>query len=753
MREVEVLHDQLLAIFEEDPGLRPADIVVMTPDIDAYAPYISSVFGAAQDEATCIPFAIADRGSRGEAAAAAGFLGLLDLGGSRMGAAEVLGLLECAAIRARFEFEDGDLPVIKSWVKQSGIRWGEDENARLALNLPGYAHNSWKAGIERMLLGYAMPSRDRDLIQGVLAFDTVEGGETRTLANFLSFCDSVFALAHDLQSPRTLAGWRRRLQALLADFFAPSDEAQRETKAIQRVLEELAALQPAAGFDAPVALGVVRAFAAARFERERVGHGFLSGGVTFCAMLPMRTIPFEVVCLIGMNHDAFPRGRPPLAFDLMARHPRRGDRSRRSDDKYLFLEALLAARRRLYISFTGQSIQDNSRLPPSTTVGELIDVLAKGYLAPAGEGCDRPGLVTEHRLQAFSEAYFLEDSALFSYSPEDLTACAAGRERHQPGPFFPRPLPLAAEDVAPYREISPERLSAFLAHPAAFLVRNRIGIHLEEGPEALDDREPFALDPLARYRIGKDLLQKILAGGEPRELLDVYRAAGELPHGRAGGFLFSRMASEVARFAAAVERVLPMAGTEAFELDLPFEELHLKGRLTVPAGLGCLLLRYARLRAKDYLGLWVRHLCLGLAGSGAASRASLLIGRDAAFTFRPVAAGRRILADLLALFRRGLAAPLHFFPESSLAYFKSLQKQPADDAAALFRARQRWVQSDFSAGESEDPYYRLCFEHSDPLDADFRSLAAAVFEPLFNHCEPLAPVIDNGHRSPDTDRS
>jgi exodeoxyribonuclease V gamma subunit len=737
MREMEVLHDQLLAAFEQDPRLRPVDVVVMAPDIGVYAPYISAVFGAPEEERERIPYSIADRGPAGGDPVAAALLALLDLKGSRLGAAEVMGLLELPAIRDRFELPEDRLPLIAHWVREARIRWGEDERSRAALGLPGHGGNSWRSGLQRLVLGYAMPARDGRLFEGILAFDDIEGGPAWVLGNFMEFTDRVFELVRRLARPQTLVEWRRTLLDVLADFVAGPAETAPESRRIQRLLDELGGLEPEARFGAPVTLEVVRGFLSARLDRERIGHGFLSGGVTFCALLPMRSIPFQVVCLIGMNHDAFPRIQQPLSFDLIARNPRPGDRSRRNDDKYLFLEALLAARKRLYISFVGQSIADNSSLPPSVLVAELIDVVANGYAAQGEAGRPPAPLVTAHRLQAFSRAYFEERTALFSYSRVNLLACSGAGNRRPPPPFFERPLP--CEDEAAGREVGADDLCAFLSHPAGFLVRQRLGIRLSGGGEpTLEEREPFVLDPLSAYRIGQSLLERHLAGQDPAALFECLRAGGDLPHGRVGEYLFARLNAQVAQFAARVLPVLPTGAAEIVEIERAIGGFRLNARLSAHPGHGCVKLRYAKVAAKDFLRAWIDHLYLSLGESGRAPRRSLLIGRDCAWALGRVETAPEVLAGLLSLYRRGLTQPIRFFPETSLAWFLRAGRVPGDERGALAAARQRWVGGDYVVGESADPYHRLCFGQTEPLDEEFTETARAVYGPLFDHCAPIS---------------
>ena len=101
-----------------------------------------------------------------------------------------------------------------------------------------------------------------------------------------------------------------------------------------------------------------------QLDRARLNAAFLSGGITFCEHVPMRAIPFRVVCLLGMDDESFPRSSARASFDLM-QNPRLGDRNLRDDDRQLFLEALLSARDALLVTYVGQSAQDDSVRPAS----------------------------------------------------------------------------------------------------------------------------------------------------------------------------------------------------------------------------------------------------------------------------------------------------------------------------------------------------------------------------------------------------
>ena len=363
LREIEVLHDRLLAMFEEHPDLRPRDVIVMAPDIVAYTPYIRAVFDTQTDARQTIPYSIADQGAGSNKGVLRSFFSLLDLKGSRFEATRILGLLELPGIKERFDLRAADLTSIARWVRDVNIRWGRDAAGRKRIGLPGLAENTWQAGIDRLLLGYAMPGSDRRMFDGILPYDHIEGGEALVLGRFVAFLQHLFEWSERLEQSMPPADWRDVFIELLERFIAVDEDDEQEVQQLRRSLENFGCLEERAGFAVPLELEVVRTHLENTLERSHAGGGFISSGVTFCAMLPMRSIPFEVVCLIGMNTAAFPRENIPLGFDLMARFPRPGDRSRRRDDKYLFLEALVSAARVFYISYVGQSVQDNSDIP------------------------------------------------------------------------------------------------------------------------------------------------------------------------------------------------------------------------------------------------------------------------------------------------------------------------------------------------------------------------------------------------------
>ncbi len=724
MREVEVLQDNLLGFFESNPALLPKDILIMTPDIETYAPYIQAVFSLPTGDPRWIPFSIADQGVRKESQLIDSFLSLLDLQGSRMGAPQVLTILESPAVRRRFSLAEADLELIHRWVKDTRIRWGIDGESRKELGLPEFSENTWRAGLKRMLLGFALPGQDEKMFLGILPYDLIEGSDAPVLGQFLGFMERIFHSVKEMNEARSLEEWGEFLLKFVDGFFLVDGETERELHVIRRTLRDLAIRQEASGFQEKVGLEIIQSYLRTRLEGEGFGFGFLTGGVTFCAMLPMRSIPFKVVCLMGMNDDAYPRQTQSLGFDLVAKNPKPGDRSRRKDDRYLFLETLLSARERLHISYVGQSIQDNSSRPPSVLVSELLDYIDQGYELQDGKILEHG--VVKHRLQAFSPEYFKRSQELFSYSEENYEATRrAAREREEPVPFIPAGLPQPTEE---WKTVDLDQFCRFFGNPARYLLNKRLGIYLDDETGILDENEPFDLSGLDRYQLEQDLLNRVLQKRDLKEYLSAAKASGQLPHGVPGEWLYAQTCAEVDSFLRTVLPYKEKGPIESLDVDFYLDGFRLQGRIGNIYPDGLMLYRYANMRPQDRLTLWIHLHILNRTGAKKHAGKGLLICKDKICSYAAVEGSEELLRTLLAVYRQGLMKPLHFFPRSSLAYAGAMEKH-GDEGKALVAAHRTW-DSDFGASEREDPYFRLCFNKVDPLDEEFRDLAMEILGPI-----------------------
>lgn len=718
VRELEVLRDQLLALFEKIPALKPKDIVVMMPDVSVYAPFIDAVFGVPENPAHKIPYSIADRSARATSGVVDAFLRLLEIVSSRMTASEVLALLESPSVLRRFRLEPPDLELIRGWIEDCKIRWGVDAEHRTRFDLPAFADNTWRNGFDRMLLGAALMPRDREMFGGILPYDEIEGSRAELLGRFVEFGEQLFALAQDFQRPRSLADWQRDLIAALDRFLDTDDAGERELLQLRGALKRLETIAQQSANNHEIALSVILAQLEALLADAGGGAGFLSGEMTFCALKPMRSIPFSVVCLLGLNDTAYPRHERAQSFDLIAQNPKRGDRHRRDDDRALFLEALLSAREVFYLSYLGRSLRDNNPLPPSVLVSELMDYTTRSFKS------DVKDLLREHALQAFSPRYFQNDARIFSYSVDNCAAgCAAGGERIDAPEFIDAPL---AEPEG--GEVDLEQLMNFFVHPAKFFLRERLGLQLPRDEEIIEDREPFALAPPDNYQLAQDLVIDALNGGEVENALAMIRARGILPPGEMGAQAFDELCGRARAFVAEIQPHLA-APSEPLLIDERVGNFRFTARLDEMRGDTLVQYRLAKLKPKDFIRLWLKHLARHLVSSGDA----ILFGADGEqFTFAPVENARELLADLFALYAEGLRRPLRFFPKSSWAFMESLKKGEAEARKA---ARKAWLDTGESwDADARDAFIEVAFRNADnPLNAEWRATTERILQPLFAH--------------------
>jgi exodeoxyribonuclease V gamma subunit len=728
MREIEVLHDNLLAMFEDDQKLLPKDIIVMTPDIETYAPFIHAVFNAQPDETLRIPYSIADKSIKKESRIIETFLSVLDLKDSRLGVSSIMALLESPAIKAKFDLTDSDIELVEFWIRETNIRWGYDALTKKKLGIPGFNENTWKAGIERLLLGYAMPGRSRKMFSGILPYDHIEGNNVKTLGKLLEFINCILKWKKELERLRTVRKWGVAFIEILEQFFMPDEDKQREIHFLRKNFKDLENKERISGFKDKVELEVMRSYLEQIFKQEFTSSGFISRGITFCAMLPMRSIPFKIICLIGMNNDTFPREFRPLGFDLIARKPKVGDRSKRNDDKYLFLEACISAREKLYISYVGQSIQDNTKIEPSVIISELIDYIEKGFTLP--DNFIKDNLITQHKLQAFSPEYFRKDSKLYSYSKENFLAGKSFLEPIDNSNFFTKSLSTPTDE---FRKLEIETLCAFFSHPVRFLLQRRLGIYLDESTDSVDEKENFSINGLEKYKIEQDLLKNRLSGLDLDDMLPVQRATGTLPHGNIGKVRYRELSIDAEIFANKLENVTEGKKINSLDIDYEGAGFKITGKMSDIHEQGLIIFRYATVKPKDYLRAWIYHLLLCSIGDSKCPPKTTLLGSNLVYEIDPVQNPEEFLEHLLQVYWKGLSELVPFFPATSYKYAHLLLEKEILEYDALENARKTWEGNDFNAGESNDLYFDLCFRKIDPLNDEFQRISTEIFGPIFEH--------------------
>ncbi|WP_290433907.1 exodeoxyribonuclease V subunit gamma [Aeromonas caviae] len=743
MRELEVLHDRLLALFEQDPTLTPKDVVVMMPDVNSYGPYIQAVFGKEGGKGRGgdrgqIPFAISDRAASQESPLLQSFLALLRLPNARLGAGELLAILEVPAVLRRFELDDDEFNVLRRWVQETGIRWGLDDDYPERFALPRLSGNSWLFGLRRMLLGFAMG--DGEPVAGILPYADIEGQQGLILGKLAWFVDSLAEFLPRLQQAQPLAEWHACLLALLERFYLADEDEERQLQLIRSQLTDWQAQLGEARFEQAISADLLQDYLGSVLGESRSSQRFLAGQVNFCTLMPMRSIPFRQVCLLGMNDGVYPRTLPPMGFDLMAVASRRGDRSRRDDDRYLFLEALLSAQQGLYISYQGFSAQDNSEKVPSVLLAELIDYVRQGFVLAGDEDLDDDTsgqrllehLIVAHPLTPYSPAYFYPEpgSGLFTYAADWLPALSPERGAAN---FQSGDLPLPAE-WGREQGLELAELLRFYRQPARYFLNRRLKVWFELEEATIEDSEPFELDGLQHYQLKALLLDAHLTEGESKARRHRLQLSGLLPQGWFGSLLLEEIDGEMGKLAA---RLRPWTvDKQAVEIDIALAQGQLQGWIDTQKG-RALVVKPGSFNGKDLLLAWIQHLCLSLSSAPGDTllfdaKQSLRLPRLAADEARPR------LAALVALWTQGMKRPLPFFPSTAWEWLKGIEKDPAKPEEADKAALARFNGGYMVTGEGQDVYVARCFpELDDEVLAQLQGLAREHLTPLHQALEEL----------------
>ena len=748
VRQVEVIRDAILHALADDETLEPRDVIVMCPDIESFAPLISATFGirdrtledgelGADDEprpdASQLRVRLADRALHQTNPVLGAIAALLELVGERLTASQVLDFADREPVRRRFGLHDEDLARIQDWVRDSGIRWGLDAPHRAAYSLQTVATGTWQTGLDRVLVGVAMAENERSF-ERVLPLDDVDSRAIELAGRLSELIERLTVALDALAATQTLAEWASALSDTADALTATSDRDRWQRSELQRVLDDLLAEAEGAPAAESIALtpGELRAHLGERLQGRPTRANFRTGHLTVCTLEPMRSVPHRVICLLGLDDDAFPRKAPRDGDDLLLDDPWIGERDPRSEDRQLLLDAVMAATERVIITYTGNDERTNKRRPPAVPVGELLDTIddtARCEGDPATAASVRVRVV--HPLQPFDPRNFVAgafaDDRPWSFDADALAgARALELPRGEVVGFLPAPLPARLGEIIELRD-----LIAFAEHPVRAFLRQRLGVRLGSFDDDVSDALSIELSHLERWAVGRRLLEARLRGAGRREACLAEIDRGLLPPGQLG----RRIIEEVEPVVDAIATdALGWIGSDENREPLDVRVRLRDGRLltgTVGTAHGDVLLTaiYSRVGYRQRLSSWVslvaatathpgrelRAVTVGRAGGGDDVRTA-----EAAITAGSAAQRAEVATEelerLVGLFDIGMREPLPLFSKTSAAY--AWAARAGQDAEA--EAVREWASGYMKRGgwfgrEDEEPEHQLVFGGTIPF--------------------------------------
>lgn len=729
-RQVEVLRDVVLGLLDADPTLEPRDVLVMCPDVEAYAPLVAAAFGPNAHPAHRLRVQIADRSPRQTNPLLGLAARLLTLAGSRVTAAEVLDLAGAPAVRERFDLTNDDLEQLRSWIVGAHVHWGLDAEHRDAWDLRQFDDGTWRRGLDRLLAGAVLAPADP--WHGVLPYDALDTSGLDLLGRVVEMLDRLAHTLRMFRAARSASEWLQTLEDAVLELGAAPADAPWQQVQLRR---ELAALRSHAG-DAPAQLADMSALLGQVLSGRPTRTSFRTGAMTVCTLTPMRSVPHRVVVLLGMDDGAFPRHGLPEADDILARQPRLGERDPRSEDRQLFLDAILAAEQHLVILYTGAHIRTGAELPPAVPVGELLDIVGTGT-------------VTHHPLQPFDARAFTAEAAT-SYDPVAYAgALAASGGSQEPAPFLDGPVPLPQEPA-----VELQRLVDLLLHPSKAFLRQRLEVTATAREDEPSNELPIELDSLEQWSVGDRMLQARLGGASRAVITAAERASGTLPPGQLGTALLDELGPCVHNLALAAGAHLEGEPT-VVDVDLLLPTGRLVGSISRIHGRSLVTVTYSKIGPKQRLRAWVGLLAVAANGNG--QWQAVIVGRakdDSPVVETYVAPSpeqaRAHLEYLLAVRGAGLQTPLALPMEAAAAYAQA-RKEGESVEAARDKATGKWKSPFNWDGPDRDTDHTLLWGYETPFmtlwswsspvplpaggggeSQDFARLACAIWFPLLN---------------------
>ncbi len=728
LRECQILHDQLLKILDKHSSIRPEDILVMIPEISLYAPYIEAVFQYVNVEIQpFIPWNLSDTTVADEHPLIQIFFQLLDLPGSRFTVSEIFSYLDVPELTARFGLNASACETLRTFLSTANIHWGLDGTHKKEMGLPEQVENTWKQLETRIFSGYGLG--DVDYWCGIAPLPGIEGQFATTLGQFWILFKQLQMYRKRLDNSYSIEDWQLLLNQLMDDFFQLQEDDDSKLQQIRDALNTIK--QQANGQILPPEL--IRYCLKESLEKNSVVGRYFSGGVSFCGMRPMRSLPFQIICLLGMNDQSFPRRESPIEFDHMAQNWLPGDPRKGDEDRYLLLETLLCTRKILYISYCGRDMKDNSTRQPSPLIDELLDFIDESFPLDNEQSTLSKNITRIHPMQAFSPQCYLGDMKSYNHywhQIAELTQNQPSSKNKQVWPTYKlKPL---GEQMS---QIDPQRLRRFLQHPIKYFFNQRLKIWLQE-EDKLHDDEPFALDSLQQWQLKTALTQDFLH--HENHPYEYYQAQACLPHGILSEIDYAKAQNELAPFLDDLQGYVGKT-PQSKNINLQLANgVQLSGQINLYyPGQGVLHCSPSKIKSNHLMSLWVDHLCLCASGFYAATESSYLQCKDTSLQLKTLSVEKStaLLNNYLNAYYEGQLRPLPVFPGASYAWATEKNTEKAAK-----KAINAWngVEIRNIPGDRHDTYIRLVHYGftGDPFShEEFPELSSTWYGELLNQAD------------------
>lgn len=722
MREAQVVYELIRGVLEDEPGIAPEDIVVMTPDLDAYAPAFRAVFG--QRGPNRIPFEVHDRRTRDDAPFFEELLTVLEVLDSRFSVLDFVRLLDASSLREEFCFTQDERARITELLAAAGVRWGIDAAHRAELGFPEDPHHTWRAGLDRLFLGFASPAGSVEVFAGVLPRGLPSLADAELLGRLARLCETLFEAQKLAREPRSIEEWVVELGALATRLFSEDDDISPATVTLRAQLDEVRVRANEGGYRGELSLKAFRRELESMLVQATPAQGFLRRGVSFTEVVPLRSVPFRVVCLVGMSEDAFPRQDDRPSFDLTRDTHQLGDRDRRNDDRHSFLQAVLCARERLIITYSAPAASQRTLPNPSPIVWELKETIDRYYVSESGGPLLEP---IAHRLHAFDPDYYLGEELPRSFSERYLSmAQALSKPRTRESGVLLRGKAREYQD-----DLSPRELAAWLWRPIATFIDRVLKARFEREELYEPTGALVQLDRLAASRVGNEALRAELDS----DRLGAYLAASpEFPDGSWGELEQRQLRREIEAIERS-ERALIHGETPTAELfEVVIDGIAIEARLGGLLADRRVVARFTKPGRQAELQAWVEHLLMQSV-EGSQPRTTELVlrgerGHPVVVRFAPVTKARAALARLIEVYRTSREAPLPLIERATreLAdHLESGEKSAFKKARDAYKKQKKW-----------DPRLSFVFGADSPFDEDewaaaFKSAAWELYGPLLKH--------------------
>jgi exodeoxyribonuclease V gamma subunit len=692
LREIEILHENILHILNNNKKIQPKNIIIKTNNIKNYIPYIKSIFKNNVQNIN-IPYSINKPLSKKNPIIYV-FNKILSLPYSKFKNKNVLDFLNFKFISKKFKISHKELKKIIEWTKETNIRWGINSKHKKKIKIYPTEENTWKYGIKKIILGYGVQKNIKNL-KKIQPYSIYEKNHIKLLEKLIYFINTLIKWNKKLSKKKKIKTWKKNLKKIIKDFFYLNKKNKKICKIIKTqwmiIIKEI----KQSSYKKKISVKIFKYYLNSKLKKIYFYKKFNENCVTFTNFNFLRTVNFKITYCLGMNNN-FPKKNIKNSENLINKYKKFGDFNKKIENYFIFFELISFTTKKFYISYINDSPNKIEKQEKSYVIQKIKKYIENNFYSKKNI---LDNILYVHPKTNFEEKNFSKNICNSFQKMWILKKNSFYQKKNI------KKIPLLYK----IKKINIKKLILFWSNPINYYFNKTLNIYFLNKNYINYNQEPFILDTKNNYLLEKKIFQYIYLKKNLSILYEKIKYTGIFPHKNFRKILLKNKINKIKNFYKKIKNLKTKFFKKNFSLKI--NKFKIYGMLKNLSSNRLFQFKTCSLNYYDKISLWLKHLVYCSIGG----EKSTYIGINKTFSFKKLSCkkAKKNLLKYIFGYVQGLKKPiiltktgLHWFHYIFDKKNKKISKEKKTIKDSEKKMIEIWNGNKYFIGEKKNLYLK-----------------------------------------------